>query len=166
MHLFINRCSPSQLFDSSRDPLFTYETLSFYISFFNCLDFLTIPSCSSIFLFHWIFQEAEILSRNPQPQAQQNKEPNSWVLLQPLFLFFYFHLTESIPTPVRQFVPGTKLYHLLYPACVLICHRVYMFLFLSALPFRCVDWRGFVLKSHYVSYWISAEPFRAVWLSY
>lgn len=42
-------------------------------------DFLTI--CSSIFLLHWIFQDTEMPTWNPEPQAQLNKEPNSWVLL-------------------------------------------------------------------------------------
>lgn len=64
------------------------ESVTWFIawpSFHSWSSFLSLFSfwmlCSSIFLFHWIFQDAELPTWNPEPRAQLNKELNSKVLL-------------------------------------------------------------------------------------
>lgn len=64
---------------SHRVTFFSPMKLTFFFSF--SLSSNTPIFCFSIFLFHWMFQAAEMPTWNPEPQAQLNKELNSWVLL-------------------------------------------------------------------------------------
>lgn len=145
--------------------------------------FLSLPLCKftddplSIFLCHWIFQGAE--NADLEKEKKKPRSPGTIWTKSCTPECFYSWRKRCGPSSV------SPLCFSLLISCVLSHQNVQpfmlkhvhtstvwlwpdVFLLCSALPpFHCAHEKlRFVLQSHYVCNWISAEPFRAVWLSF
>lgn len=165
MHVFVcilYKCAHNYLLLLLSSSSALCVTLNFW-SFLFHLSPLWFPQLLVLFfLCHWIFYEAEMLKW--KPWTSRYKFSPSAFLAEGNDLAPFFTSQNNSHT-FLCLARGRGAHFFLFVFVLIASHRVDVFLSNVLFFFLVVCQNSFVLKSHYVSNWICAEPFRADWLS-